>query len=59
MRQMRKLPETCASNYCNLSLFLFSLLIMVMTGESFNFLFDFSAQTWVLIILSCMFTIAG
>lgn len=59
MRQMRKLPETCASNYCNLSLFLFALTIMLLTGESFGYLKDFTIQTWALISLSCIFTIAG
>jgi drug/metabolite transporter (DMT)-like permease len=29
MRKMRRLPETCASTYCNLSLFLLSFGVMV------------------------------
>lgn len=57
MRQMRKLPETCASNYCNMSLTVLSLSVMVSQRADFSFLLNFSIQTWIVIVLSCVFTI--
>ena len=42
MRQMRKMPETTASFYQNLTLAVFSAAWMTYERESFNFMNDFS-----------------
>lgn len=57
MRKMRRLPETCASTYCNMSLFLLSFGVMVAMEVEFSFILNFSVQTWIMIVLSCTFTI--
>ena len=57
MRMMRKMPETTASFYQNIALFVIAGVFMLFEGTSFLFMWHFSLVSWLTITLSALFTI--
>jgi len=57
MRRMRKLPETVCSTYSSLSLSLISGIAILLTGENLKVIFEFTYETWSLIVISSVLTV--
>lgn len=57
MRQMRKMPETTASFYQNITLAVLATIYMLCDGSSFGFVFEFSALTWFVVTMSSLLVI--
>lgn len=57
MRKMRRLPETVCTSYSNITLSLISAAAMIIHKESFSFMFEFTLETWILIVVSSILTV--
>ncbi len=57
MRKMRRLPEIVCATYSNITLSVLSAVVMLIHKESFSIFFDFSFETWVLIVVSSALTV--
>ena len=57
MRKMRRLPEIVCTSYSNVTLALISGAAMILHRESFSFMFEFTLQTWILIVVSSILTV--
>jgi hypothetical protein len=57
MRKMRRLPETVCTTYSNVSLSLISGIAIVLHGEGFTKIFEFTLETWVIVLISSVLTV--
>lgn len=57
MRKMRRLPEAVCVSYSNITLALISGAAMTMHRESFDIIFEFTIETWILVVLSSILTV--
>ena len=57
MRKMKKMPEELCSAYQNMSLALLAACYMMLSGLSFDFVYELSSAAWIWLVASCLLTI--